>query len=178
MFREINHACSENNTNHINALCWQNAVLFFKVHTIAIVFETADKAAQYTTYCLLWNSRNIWNFSMVWNETSYTAFGGQVRSPSSGFPLGATAHSGPGPLRYRDFTIKLKTPHWVGLLWTSDQPHAETSTWQHTTLTRDGHRSYSPSKRTAADPLLRTHGPLGSSVFRLTSSETIVIVSD
>jgi hypothetical protein len=29
------------------------------------------------------------------------------------------------------------TPHSVGLLWTSDQPDAETSTWQHTTLTTD-----------------------------------------
>jgi len=28
------------------------------------------------------------------------------------------------------------TPHSVGLLWTSDQLDAETSTWQHTTLTR------------------------------------------
>jgi hypothetical protein len=26
-------------------------------------------------------------------------------------------------------------PHSVGLLWTSDQPDAETSTWQHSTLT-------------------------------------------
>jgi hypothetical protein len=31
------------------------------------------------------------------------------------------------------------TPHSVGLLWTSDQPVAETSTWQLTTLTRDRH---------------------------------------
>jgi hypothetical protein len=31
------------------------------------------------------------------------------------------------------------TLHSVGLLWTSDQPGAETSTWQHTTLTRDIH---------------------------------------
>jgi hypothetical protein len=30
------------------------------------------------------------------------------------------------------------TQHSVWLLWTSDQPNAETSTWQHTTLTRDG----------------------------------------
>jgi len=29
------------------------------------------------------------------------------------------------------------TSHLVGLLWTSDQPNAETSTWQHTTLERD-----------------------------------------
>jgi len=29
------------------------------------------------------------------------------------------------------------TPQSVGLLWTSDQLYAETSVWQHTTLTRD-----------------------------------------
>jgi hypothetical protein len=31
----------------------------------------------------------------------------------------------------------LDTPQSVGLLWTSDQPVAETSNWQHTTLTTD-----------------------------------------
>jgi len=31
----------------------------------------------------------------------------------------------------------LDTPLPVALLWTSDQPDLETSTWQHTTLTRD-----------------------------------------
>ena len=31
------------------------------------------------------------------------------------------------------------TPHAVWLLWTEDQPDAETSTWQHTTLTTDKH---------------------------------------
>jgi hypothetical protein len=30
-------------------------------------------------------------------------------------------------------------PNSVGLLWTSDQPDANTSTWEHTTLTRDRH---------------------------------------
>jgi hypothetical protein len=41
----------------------------------------------------------------------------------------------------RRFTIThfLDTRHSVGLLWTSDQPVAETSTWQHTILTRDRH---------------------------------------
>jgi len=29
------------------------------------------------------------------------------------------------------------TPNSVGILWTSDQPDAETSTWQHTTLTKE-----------------------------------------
>jgi len=31
------------------------------------------------------------------------------------------------------------TPHSVGILWTSDQPDAETCTWQHTTLKRRRH---------------------------------------
>jgi len=31
------------------------------------------------------------------------------------------------------------TPHSVGLLRTSDQPEAETPTWQHTTLIRERH---------------------------------------
>ena len=45
--------------------------------------------------------------------------------------------SGPGPPHYGGFTntLKLDTPFF----WTSDQPDAETSTWQHQTLTRDKH---------------------------------------
>jgi len=47
------------------------------------------------------------------------------------------------------------TPHSVGLLWTSDQPDAQTSTRQHTTLTRDIHapggiRTHNSSKRASA----------------------------
>jgi hypothetical protein len=33
--------------------------------------------------------------------------------------------------------IQLDTPHSIGLLWTRDQPGAETSTWQYTTIKRD-----------------------------------------
>jgi hypothetical protein len=36
------------------------------------------------------------------------------------------------------------TPQSVGLLWVSDQPDPETSTWQHTTLKRDWHPFPSP----------------------------------
>jgi hypothetical protein len=56
-------------------------------------------------------------------------------------------------------------PQSVGLLWTSNQPVVETSTWQHTTLTTDKHpcprqsqQSRNPSKRSAVDTHLR---PLG-----------------
>ena len=53
--------------------------------------------------------------------------------------------------------------HSIGLLWTSDHRDAETSTWQHTTLTKDsptpsGVRTPNPSKRATADPYLRTRG--------------------
>jgi hypothetical protein len=56
------------------------------------------------------------------------------------------------------------TPHSVGLLRTSDRPVVETSTWQHTALTRDIHatggiRTHSASKRAAADRRLRPRGP-------------------
>jgi len=36
-------------------------------------------------------------------------------------------------------------PHSVGLLWTSDQPDAETSTWQHTTLTHSSPAGFEPT---------------------------------
>jgi hypothetical protein len=48
--------------------------------------------------------------------------------------------------------------HSVGLLWTSDQPVTETSTWQHTTLTRDGH----PCSRPQTYDLVRAATGTGS----------------
>jgi hypothetical protein len=52
------------------------------------------------------------------------------------------------------------TPQWIGLLWTRDRPVAETSTWQHTTLTTNinaagGIRNRDPSKRTTSERRLR-----------------------
>jgi hypothetical protein len=50
-------------------------------------------------------------------------------------------------------------------LWKSDRPNAETSTWQHTTLTTDRYpcprldsNPQSPSKRTVTDPCFRARG--------------------
>jgi hypothetical protein len=48
------------------------------------------------------------------------------------------------------------TPHSVGLLWTSDQPDAETATWQHAAFTRDRHMP--PAVRGAIDPRLTPRG--------------------
>jgi hypothetical protein len=54
------------------------------------------------------------------------------------------------------------TPHSVGLLWTRDQPVAETSTWQHSQQTDihalGGIRTRNPIKRAAVDPRLRPRG--------------------
>jgi len=55
------------------------------------------------------------------------------------FPHASTALVGQGvlcevPRSHSD------TPHSVGLLWASDEPIAETYTWQHTTLTRERHQ--------------------------------------
>jgi len=51
--------------------------------------------------------------------------------------------SWPAPPNYWGFAITLRHTHThthsVGLLWTSDQPDAETSTGQHRTLTTDSH---------------------------------------
>ena len=60
------------------------------------------------------------------------------------------------------------TPHSVGLLWTSDQPDAEASTWQRTTLTRDNYswprRDSKPQSQqmSCLRPTPETARPLGS----------------
>ena len=65
---------------------------------------------------------------------------------------------------YSIWPLRSDTPHSVGLLWTDDQCDTETSTWQHTILTRDTHpfpgeiRSHKTSKRAAAYPRLRPQG--------------------
>jgi len=52
------------------------------------------------------------------------------------FSFGATPPSGSGPPNSRGFYITYKdAPHSAGLLWTSDQLVAETSSLQHTTFT-------------------------------------------
>jgi hypothetical protein len=60
------------------------------------------------------------------------------------------------------------TPHSVGLLWTSNQPDAETSTeeTQHSRETEFhspvGTRTSNPNKQVATDPRLRPRGHKGS----------------
>jgi len=53
------------------------------------------------------------------------------------FSHDSTAPSGPHPPHCRGFTITTRHTSLDRLLCTSDQPIAQTNTWQHTTLTRD-----------------------------------------
>jgi len=65
------------------------------------------------------------------------------------------------------------TPHLVWLLWTNDRHVAETSTWQHTTLTRDRYpctgREINPQSRKRATAVLRLrppgHRPMDSAII-------------
>jgi len=61
---------------------------------------------------------------------------------------------GQGLLIIDDSRSHSDTPHSVGLLWTSGQPVAETSTRQNTTLTTDRHpcprRDWSPQSQQAS----------------------------
>ena len=53
------------------------------------------------------------------------------------FCYGVTTRVGQGFLIVEDSWSHSDTPQSVRLLWTSDQPDAETSTWQHATLARE-----------------------------------------
>ena len=80
------------------------------------------------------------------------------------------------PLVYHDLLIieakwsHLETPHSVGLLWACFQPDVQTSTWQHTTLTKDRYpcprRDSNPQSQQANDrrPTPWTARPLGSAI--------------
>ena len=48
------------------------------------------------------------------------------------------------------------TPHSVGPFWTSDQAVAETSTWQHTSVTTDRHSRFKPAIPTSEWPQTHT----------------------
>jgi hypothetical protein len=72
------------------------------------------------------------------------------------------------PPHFSGYMITHKdTPQSAGLLWTSDQPVAETSTWQHTQNSQQtnihapgGIRTSNSSRRSSADTLLRPLGHL------------------
>jgi hypothetical protein len=72
--------------------------------------------------------------------------------------------------------------HTVGLLCMSDQPDAETSTWQHTQHSQETDiyapgwiRAHNPSKRAEADPRLRPRGQWDRLISRLVNDNPIAL---
>ena len=85
---------------------------------------------------------------------------------------------GQGLLIIEDSWSISDTLHLVWLLWMSDKPDAETSTWQHTTLTTDRHpclgRDSNPQSQQASGRRPMPYGvytPTGSSAIQ--SSQTL-----
>jgi len=64
---------------------------------------------------------------------------GCTRHPPPPPPMARQRLVGKGLLIIEASRSHSDTPHSAGLLWTSDQLVTETSTWQHTKLTRDSH---------------------------------------
>ena len=84
-------------------------------------------------------------------------------SPSISFLVFASSHLLTVGVEVYCCTRSHSDTHPVGLFWSRDRPETETSTWKHTTLTRDTHvpsgfRTHNRSKRSAADPRLRPRG--------------------
>jgi hypothetical protein len=74
------------------------------------------------------------------------------------FFLALQPNAGYGLLVSRGFLITQNdAPQSVGLLWTSDQPVTETSTWQHNTHNKN-FRTHNRSRRAAVDLRFRPRG--------------------
>jgi len=88
--------------------------------------------------------------------------------------MAPTALVGQG-LIFKDSRLHSDTPQSVGLPRRSDQPDAETSTWKHTTLTRqklpDLQRELNPQSRQASGRRRTpyTARPLKSAAFNITN---------
>ena len=74
------------------------------------------------------------------------------------------------------------TPHSVRLLWTSDRTVAETSTWQHTTITRDTHpcpswdsNQQSQQANGRRDPRRRPRGHWDRLLYKLSTQNSNIL---
>jgi hypothetical protein len=128
---------------------------------IRIVISTSSERTHWlfrTKYRFCSNTRCafifILCFGLSWGHQQAYQYRNLIKEDM--FVFGATAPSGPGPPHSRGFYFTHNdAPQSVGLLWTSDQLVAETSTWQHTTLTTDkyplsgGIRTHNLSRRAA-----------------------------
>jgi hypothetical protein len=117
--------------------------LVFSVSIAGAVLPVRNSMVQ----CILAESPGFksWFVGEVW-ERSFIVNPGKVSELGRGhflsqhfnffFPMAQQPLVGQGLLTVEASRSHSDTPHSLGLCWTSDQPEAETSTWQHTTHTR------------------------------------------
>ena len=128
--------------------------------------------AQGSIFCLPTDPPARNTFYNKWTFRTFLGTGGNgcglwFPTPSLFFPMAQQPIVGQG-LVIDASRSPSDTPHSVGLLWTSDQPDADTPTWQHTTLTRDRRpclqRDSNPQFRQPSGrrPTPSTARPLGS----------------
>jgi len=96
---------------------------------------------------------------LLQSDTTYTKYGKRLKfcvnytvaSAYLFFHHGATAPPlGQDLLIFEDWQSYSDTPHWVGLLWTSDRPDAENLTWQHT----NSHKRQTPIPPAGFEPVI------------------------
>ena len=122
------HVCLSSNVNFCVLNCSQNVVITWAI----VLFVTSHVATMIFIHCLNMRYPKLDSRTyLTWRKSSTVFLFYHV----------AAAPLGQGLLIVEDSWSHSYTPYSVGLLWTIDQPDAETSTWQHTTLTRDRHRS-------------------------------------
>jgi len=96
----------------------------------AFCYFLYPRSKYYPQHSILSDLRND-----VRNCSNYTCI---LSNSSSSSSIGAATQRGLLPPHFSAFYIPHNdAPQSVRLLWTSDQPVAETSTWQHATFTRE-----------------------------------------
>ena len=141
-------------------------VFFFYIDICKLTPQTSQK--QRTIIELLYITNLSTLLTLIMHELTQdaTIFLTMAQQPPS-LPMGQVF------LTAEDTRSHSDTPHSVGLLWTSDQPVAETSIWQHTTLTTDRHPcslvgfepTISVSERSQTHALDREATGTGSKIF-------------
>jgi hypothetical protein len=106
--------------------------LLTQTATRSILFPAAYK--QVAIICAYIQQHSWGNSLLQFHSLLFLCHSSHFTSSSSKC---ATAPSGPGPLIVEASRSHSDTPHLAGLLWTSDQPDAEISTWQRSTHDRE-----------------------------------------
>ena len=116
LYREIITVRSKIHTQHINAVSrtWDLWMLSMVVYKVTIVG--------------LWEGKHT-QTEIITESQEYSFF----------LPVSQQPYWGLGRLIGKVPRFHTDTPHSEGLLWTSDRPAPDTSSWQHITLTRDRH---------------------------------------